>query len=350
MTKVAIITDTHWGARGDSLTFMRHFTRFYENTFFPTLDEKGIRHVLHMGDVVDRRKFINYNTLNTMKQVFFDPLLERNAKVDILVGNHDSYFRNTIKVNSMNELIRGYENVTVYDEPVETSLGLFMPWICEDNEKQTMEMINRTRSKVAFGHLEVQGIEHTKGMWSDAGHDRTLFSAFEKVFSGHFHHRSTTGNIYYLGNPYEITWSDYNDARGFHIYDTETLEVEFIRNPFTLFHRIHYNDTNNVVHDGHEDFKKYQDTYVRVVIRNKSNNLKYDSFMDQLVKAGVAHISVQDNIFDLDMGDEYASIEEVEDTMSVIRDAVDSLQMRDREPLKKFMSDLYNEAVNMETV
>ena len=57
--KIALITDTHFGARNDSLLFLDFFRKFYENIFFPTLKERGIKEIIHLGDVVDRRKFIN---------------------------------------------------------------------------------------------------------------------------------------------------------------------------------------------------------------------------------------------------------------------------------------------------
>ena len=214
--KIALITDTHFGARNDSLLFLDFFRKFYENVFFPTLKERGITDVIHLGDVVDRRKFINYKTLNSMKEIFFHPLKEMGGNVRIIVGNHDIYYKNTLKVNSMEELTKGMDHVTVYSDPCEVSLTedhkvLFLPWICADNEDKSKELIEKTRTKVAFGHLQIVGIEQDKGSFAMEGHSIPMFKAFQRVFSGHFHHRSITGNITYLGNPYEITWSDYND-------------------------------------------------------------------------------------------------------------------------------------------
>ena len=136
--KIALITDTHFGARNDSLIFSDFFRKFYENVFFPTLKERGISDVIHLGDVVDRRKFINYKTLNSMKEILFIPLKEMGGNIKIIVGNHDIYYKNTLAVNSMTELTKGMSHVTVYDKPTEVSLTddhkvLFVPWICDDN-------------------------------------------------------------------------------------------------------------------------------------------------------------------------------------------------------------------------
>ena len=40
--KIALITDTHFGARNDNLAFNDYFYKFWEETFFPYLEEKGI--------------------------------------------------------------------------------------------------------------------------------------------------------------------------------------------------------------------------------------------------------------------------------------------------------------------
>jgi len=350
--KIALITDTHFGARNDSLMFTEFFRKFYENVFFPTLKERGISDVIHLGDVVDRRKFINYKTLNSMKEILFQPLNEMGGNIKIIVGNHDIYYKNTLAVNSMTELTKGMSHVTVYDKPTEVSLTddhkvLFVPWICDDNEKETKELIEKTRTKVAFGHLHLEGIEQNKGSFSMEGHPTSMYKAFQRVFSGHFHHRSTTGNITYLGNPYEITWSDYNDPRGFHIYDTETMETEFIENPYSMFYKIYYNDEKN----DYGDLSKYENCYVKIIIENKNNSYLFQVLMDKLVDVGVGHISVVDNLFDIeDMGDDIENMEDVEDTMSVIKSCVDSLQIEDKDLLNGLMQNLYNEALTVETV
>ena len=350
--KISLITDTHFGARNDSLVFSNFFQKFYENIFFPTLKERNIKSVIHLGDVVERRKFINFKPLNSMKDILFDPLEEMGGNIKIIIGNHDIYYKNTLSVNSMNELTKGMTYVTVYDEPSEVSLTddhkvVFLPWICDDNEEQTKELIEKTRTKVAFGHLHIQGAEHIKGSISFDGHSPSIFKAFQRVFSGHFHHRSTTGNITYLGNPYEITWSDYNDKRGFHIYDTETMEVEFIQNPYSMFHKIYYDDEKV----DYGDLSQYEDSYVKIIVQKKNNSYLFETLMDKLIDVGVGHISVVDNLFDIeDIGDDIESMEDVEDTMSVIRSCVDGLEIQNKEALNNLMPDLYNEALTVETI
>ena len=66
--KVAIITDTHYGARKGSAHLHEYFKLFYDNVFFPTLEKEGIDTIIHMGDIFDSRKSIDYQSLEWSKK------------------------------------------------------------------------------------------------------------------------------------------------------------------------------------------------------------------------------------------------------------------------------------------
>ena len=350
--KVLLITDQHFGVRNDNQNFIDHYRKFYSEVVIPFVDANKIDTIINLGDTFDKRRSINFMSLDAAKEMWFDPLKERNVKMHMLVGNHDIYYKNTLAVNSMHELTKGMSRITVHNKPTEVSLdgkntAVFLPWICADNEDETKTLIEKTRAPIAFGHLQIEGIEQHRGSIAIDGHSQSMFKAFHKVFSGHFHHRSTTGNITYLGNPYEITWSDFNDKRGFHIYDTETMEVEFVENPYSMFHKIYYSDDKK----DYGDLSKYENCYVKIIIEKRQNSYMFEALMDKLLDAGVGHISVIDNMFDIeDLGDDIESMEDVEDTMSVIKNCVDGLQIPNKDKLNKLMQDLYGEALMVETV
>ena len=65
--KIALLNDTHFGARNDSPAFLDYFMRFYNEIFFPYCKENNITTLIHLGDVVDRRKFINFKTAHTFR-------------------------------------------------------------------------------------------------------------------------------------------------------------------------------------------------------------------------------------------------------------------------------------------
>jgi DNA repair exonuclease SbcCD nuclease subunit len=163
-----------------------------------------------------------------------------------LVGNHDTPKKNTNDVNAWDELFSEVKTVQFFSGPQDIVLdGLkiaLVPWINGENQQQTFEFLSTTKAEVVFGHLELAGFEMDKGNICQFGLDRNIFSRFDQVFSGHFHHKSRKGNIDYLGSQYEMTWHDHNDPKAFHIYDTETRELTPIYNPYKMFHSIVYDD------------------------------------------------------------------------------------------------------------
>ena len=232
--------------------------------------------VLILGDTFDRRKYVNFYSLQRAKKMFFDELAKRNMDVYMLVGNHDTYYKNTNEVNSVSLLINDYNNIHVIDSPTTIDLGeekvCMIPWICADNYTQCVKEINNTSASICAGHFEIEGFAMYKGLPSQEGLSRGLFNRFEYTFSGHYHHKSNADGIYYLGNPYELTWQDYNDTRGFHLMDFWKNEIEFIPNRNRMFHKILYDDKVNTIKeiDG-LDLSIYKNTYVKVVVINKTN-------------------------------------------------------------------------------
>jgi len=353
--KVALINDTHFGARNDSQAFMNYFKKFYEEVFFPTLEERGILNIIHLGDVVDRRKFINWKTVYQMREIFFDVCHGRYINLHLIVGNHDTYFRNTNIVNSLDGLrLEENHQFHIYQESTEIELDgnkfFLQPWICDENKEQSLKAIEETTAQVLFGHLEVKGFEMHAGQYSQSGIDASMFNKFDMAFSGHFHHKSDNGNIYYLGNQYQITWSDYKDTKGFHIFDTDTREIEYIVNPFEMFHKIYYDDEEMTLESiQNDDYSVYKGCYVKLVIVNKKNPFWFDTLMDKLYAADVADISVVEN-FDQDLDIEDDMINEAEDTLTILSKYVNSLNIDNKKELDNLLISLYNESLTLETV
>jgi len=351
--KVALICDTHYGVRGDNPSLYAHFAKFYSQVFFPTIDKYGIDHIIHLGDVVDRRKFINFLSAKHLDEQFIKPIIQRDIQLDIIIGNHDTFYKNTNAVNAINALnLELNKNINCWINP-ETILVkdipiLYLPWICKDNQLQTLTAIENTQAQIAFGHLELNGFEMHKGSVCDAGMDAKLLSKFDVVCSGHFHHKSSIGNIHYLGAPYEMIWSDYNDPRGFHIFDLDTRELEFIPNPYSLFHKIFYDDLNNTAESIlNIDYNRYNHSIVKVIIKQKTSPSLFDTFIDNLEKASPADIQVVEDHLNLDMEVDQNIIDEAEDTLTILNKFVESINTKtDKADIKKVLQHLYSEALN----
>ena len=350
--KVAIITDQHFGARNDSIAFLDFYEKFYDNTFFPVLDANNISTVLVLGDTFDRRKYVNFYALDRAKKMFFDKLEERGIRVHMLAGNHDTYYKNTNEVNSPDLLLVEYGNIDVISKPetivVDGTSICMMPWICPENYQESLDHIKNTKAEICMGHFEIAGFAMYRGMESHDGLAKETFEKFDLVFSGHYHHRSSDQHIHYLGNPYELTWQDYNDPRGFHLFDLSTRELEFICNPYRMFERIEYNDKDQDPID--LDAIELEKKYVKLVVVNKTDFYKFDKFIQKLYNKGCHEIKIIEDMSEFQDGEIGEEIN-LEDTLSVLSHYVDSIETDvDKEQIKTYMRTLYTEAVNIEVV
>lgn len=353
MTKICLITDQHFGARGDSPMFHDFFEKFYKEFFFPFVDEHKIDTIIDLGDTYDRRKYINFNTLKRAHDYWFSEVNKRQITHHIIVGNHCTYFKNTNDVNSPSLLLNEFNNVIVYSDPTEVLIDdtkiAVLPWVCSGNYDESMKFLDETNAQILFGHLEIQGFEMYKGSVNDHGFTRGMFDKFDIVCSGHFHHKSTKGNINYLGAPYEMSWSDYNDVRGFHIFDTDTRELTFIENPYKMFSKLHYNDSGKTMEDVlNVDFTEYKGKYVKVVTHTKSNPYWFDKFIESLEKSGAVDIQVVEDNLNLNLEEDEDIVNEAEDTVTILKKVVDQMDTNvDKKRLDNFLVSLYNEALSL---
>ena len=343
--RIGLITDTHYGAKKGSKHLHDYFELFYKNVFFPALEENNVEAVIHMGDAFDSRKSIDYQSLEWSKRVVFDPL--KKYDVHMIIGNHDTYYKNTNSVNSPELLLQTYSNIRTYSDPTEVNIGglkiLFIPWINQENEAKTLKLIEKTTSKCAMGHLELQGFRVNRQLIMEHGLESKLFEKFDKVYSGHYHTRSNNGKVFYLGNPYEMYWTDVNDTRGFHIFDTETLEHTPINNPYKLFYNIYYEDTPYQLFDTTE----YENKIVKVIVRKKSKPKDFEKFIDKLYTAGIQDLKIVEN-FDIQENEDF-EVDEEENTMSILNRYIDEAEFEfDKNIIKGIFQDLYRQACEVE--
>ena len=353
--KLIILGDTHFGMRGDSLEFHNYYKRFYQEVLFPYVVKNNITTIFQMGDLFDRRKFINFNTIYLSRQYFFNTIRELGIQFHTILGNHDIYYKNVLEVNSSQMLLKDYDNIIVYDEPNKVVFdGVdvdVIPWICADNEMEIKKFIENSTSQICFGHFEIAGFEMDKGNVCHEGLDKSILKRYDIVLSGHFHHKSSDGQITYVGTPGEMTWTDYNDPRGFHVFDTETREMEFIQNPYRMFHKISYDDTVSDFEFWKSfDYNALKETYVKVIVVNKQNPYLFDNVIDNLYKAGVSDISIVEDFTDNSVENDDELVNQAEDTMTILGKYIDNLTLNvDNDKLKALMREVYVEALTTET-
>lgn len=351
MTKICLITDTHFGARNDSPVFLKYFDKFYYEVFFPYLEEHGIKTIFHLGDIVERRKYINFLSCRHLNK-FVKTCSDKSIELNVIIGNHDAFLKNSNDINSMNELFTDSKyNVNYYSEAQTVNVnGLdiaLLPWINSGNYQSSMEFIKETSAQIAFGHLEVAGFAMYKGSTNDHGFDRKIFDKFDMVMTGHFHHRSSDGHIFYLGAPYEITWSDWSDERGFHIFDTETRELTYIKNPFSIFHKIIYNETENPdIHK--QDFSFVENCYVKVVVQDKVSDKSFGLFQEKLESYNPIKLQIIEDSVNIEFNGEELSLD-TEDTISIIKKEIETMEVSvSKDLLKGMLTSIWQEAIMQE--
>lgn len=351
--KILIICDTHFGVRNDNIGIQRQQKKFNDD-IIQYIKENNIKKIFHGGDLFDRRKYINFNTLKFARETFLDPIENSGAEMDVILGNHDQYYKNTNEVNSLVELVRGYKNIRFHIDPIEIDQFLLLPWISNNNYEKSLNAIKNTKKPYCLGHLELNGFQMNRGHVCDTGMDKAIFNKFNWVGSGHFHHRSNIDNVNYIGAAYQFTWSDYSDHRGFAIFDTGKGNCEYINNVHESFNLYYYDDENNekqIEADLAKDFSAYTDTYVKIRIKSKKNSYLFDLLVEKIQKSDPIKLSIVEDNLDLINEDNIDIENDIKDTPTLINNYVDGLKLdRDNNKIKSFMMDLYDEALSLENL
>ena len=349
--KIGIITDQHFGARKGSTHFHEYFQKFYDDTFFPAIDREGITTLIDMGDTFDNRRSIDLWSLKWAKENYFDKLRDRGIAVYTIVGNHTAYYKNNNTINTVDLLLREYNNIIPIRDIAEYTIGgtkfIFLAWINKENEKMMLKKIKSSKAKVACGHLELNGFSPYKGFQQTRGYDIEYLQKFDRVFSGHYHTRSNDGKVFYLGNPYEIYWNDVEDDRGFHFFDTETYELESINNPHRMYYNVYYEDTPHQTFNATE----LKGKIVKVIVKKKSNAKSFEKFIDKIHSSNVEELKIVEN-FDYNNGwlhgDDDIDVSE-ENTLSILNTYIDeSEDTLDKSRAKDMFKILYAKASEVE--
>ena len=352
--KIAILNDTHAGMRNSSDIFIEYQRKFYEEVFFPYLKENNISQILHLGDYYDHRKFINFKAQNANRKHFLDILKKEGMHMDIIPGNHDVFYKNTNDLCSLKELLGYYtSNVNIVMKPRVMDYGgcsiALVPWINSENYVESISFIKNCKASIIGAHLELVGFDMMKGVPNAHGMTTEIFDRFEMVLSGHFHTKSSRGNIHYLGSQMEFTWADSEDPKYFHILDTDTREVTPVRNPNTMFEKVVYNDEK--IDYNSYDTKSLVDKFVKIIVAKKTDPFLFDRFVDKVQSEDIHELKIAETFEEFageSVDDESVSVEDTTQMLDSYIDAVDT--DLDKDTLKGLMRGLFVEAQSLEIV
>lgn len=246
--KILFLGDTHFGLKKSSLEFFENQLVFFEKQVFPYMKKHKIKYIWQFGDFFDHRTSTDIRMIKNLRQRIFDYIQKEGIIMYSLIGNHDIYYRESRDVSLIEHfqdlypdnfiLFRDRETMQINGQDV-----FVLPWI---TNKDTLEPSELKNKDYIFGHLEIRNFTVVKGHVD--GTSKLTPEFFEKafsvkgVFSGHYHIKSTDGLIYYLGTPYQLNWSDYDEQKGFYIWD-EQQNLEFFPNEYSKkFVKLKYND------------------------------------------------------------------------------------------------------------
>lgn len=343
----AIVGDAHGGTKDGNLILMEHQLTYLDHI----IDEcvrMDIKVMIQTGDLFDVRKSTNTNVLREWKMRFFNKLRDNGIHLITLVGNHDMYLRNSIHPNSITEHVSHYDNITIIDEPTEILLGgnkvLIVPWVCSGNSDDIFNAIETTDAQVCIGHFEIKGARMESGICTD-GLPLSTFSKFKLVLSGHFHSKGRYENVEYVGTPYQMCWGDFGHDKGFYVLDTETLDLEFIKNENDLFIKITYDEDQSM--DIHLD-ADLTGKYVKVVIEHRDNFPKYEKWFSRLETKGMVELKVIEPLMDRSSKDTEVEVDtetlSVQSTEDLIVEYVNDLYPEKKDKLSRMMLSLHTES------
>lgn len=237
-----LITDTHFGVRNNSATWLKSQMDFFYKQFIPHLKKTPNATVIHLGDVFDSRSSISPYVAQQVVQLFKD-IKNVCDKVIIIGGNHDYYSPSTDAVTILDLLfdIPGVELVThttLFD-----GQDAYVPWY----EYDKLEEYVGAGYKNFFVHADIVTTPPKV-----SGVD---------IYSGHVHipakGKIKGGNLYNLGSIFALNFADCNASRGYYVLDKK---LQYFENQHSIrFWRL-YND--EILEDPDYNKEDYIELYV----------------------------------------------------------------------------------------
>lgn len=354
---IALITDTHLGARSSSSIFRSYMQFWYDTEFFPKLKEQGITEIMHLGDFFDNRNSISVMDIDFLVNWFAPQLVEGGFHITVILGNHDVAFKNTNRVHSLTVLkAAAPDNVTIIDKPTSSFIDgqsyALVPWINSENYDDTMDFLATHPDKddtIVAGHFEIQGAKHyASSAPADHGLNAELFKEFQEVWSGHFHHKSKMSNVRYIGSAFHLNWQDYNDARGYHLFNAKSQTLTFVENTTCLFRMVTFEaDVFKTLTDA-EYTELFEGMFVRLVVSSEYNRVDLMDAVSKINRAKPHDLQVV-NTYALTEDKTDDTAEEIEartskTTQQYINDYIEANSQYNTQQIKDLMTLLFNDA------
>lgn len=342
-SKIGIISDLHLGVHSNSSQWHKialEWARWQRQEFL----NHNIKDIIFCGDWHHSRSEISVNTL----QVSADILnIFSDFNLYIVIGNHDIYYKHRTDINSLS-IFKGRTNIYVVDsiqtiEHQDRSIVL-CPWNTQVRDIPSADVI--------FGHFEIETFKMNTFKTCDEGIKiKDLLQKSSLIISGHFHNRHektfSAGTILYVGNPFQMDFSDVGNTKGYHILDINTLEYVFYENKIspqykkiTLSELVEYGTI---------------DDNIKNIFSNNIVKLKIDKNISQedldILLVTVNSFVPENLTIDYDITNSSIISNKDEKDLSginmseAITEFVNLLEIEDKDDILKYTLDLYNRCV-----
>jgi len=356
--KSILIGDLHFGIKRFSEKELDNQLKVFFEQIFPYMEENNIDKIIQVGDLFDNRISADINFLTLIKKKFFDEIAKRGITFYSLLGNHDIYYKSSREV-SLSELFSDmYDNFILFKDREYINLNgnntLIVPWILPD---ETLEYEDIKDVINIIGHFEIQNFQLVKGHFDKTSNLTEDFfisgTKVQNVLSGHYHLRDLKNVVKYIGTPYQLSWGDYKEAKGFYIFNEDNT-IDFIENTSSKkYIKVKYNDESEkkiqisgfseeiylTEKELEEILPKIKKNEIKLFV-NKSKDTKYNEVIYTMKKSDINPVIVDNQKISEIIGTDY-----IEDTESLrdIRKVIFSKTKETNPGLVKILQEVLQE-------
>lgn len=345
-SKVAMVSDIHFGVNKNSELFLNSSIRFFTEEFVPYLRAENISTILILGDVFDNRNNINVKVNDEVYNLFINVLNE--FKIYILIGNHDIYYKTSNEVHSL-KLLNHLENVEVIDKVCHIELfgvnTMFCPWVFDYHDQELIKTFEESTADVLFGHFDIVGFALNSTRVSLEGLNSEVFHGFKKVFSGHYHTPSSKKfgktEIVYIGSPYQMTRNDKNETKGFIVLNLDSLRYKRVANTVsTKFIEVEYPE----IPDEKDIAGNIVDALISIHKKDMTGNI-IDKYVEKIEKMGPAEkVNVVLNVISENTSD----FDNIKNKITSIKDLIElyinnDKDIENKDEILKIIMNIYDE-------
>ena len=230
-----MFTDTHFGVKNNSITWLNSQLDFINNQLMPylrklTMEENEEVRLVHLGDVFDSRSTISTLVATKVRETFKQ--LRRLVDDFIIIGgNHDYYSPNSDEIDTINLVLHDLDIKLATTWQWQIGEDLFIPWY---------SWISHIEGRWDLQSFCVNNNIKRVYTHADIVREPTKLNGVD-VYSGHTHIPYIKKSIRNLGSCFALDFGDANTPRGFYVLRND--ELLFIENKYSIkFHRLYNED------------------------------------------------------------------------------------------------------------